>query len=459
MGAENKVSRRKFLAQGAAVGVVAAGIVAGVAGYYGGVSAGKGQQATTTIQGGAQTVTTTQTVTAAGSTSTGPAAILVGQSTQLTGPEGPLGGQNKLVTQFEVDKINAAGGIYVKEFGRQVPVQYIVLDDTSDVTKSVANMNTLYTQDHVNFFFGTGGSVTTAQVQVAIEDKMIYIGGANDTPEEWAKVGTMTFGYFSQLKANGSPYPGPTVLTPLWDFIDALPASQKPTSIAIWEDDSTEGDAMCGPNSDVVLTAKDHGLQIVFNQKYETGGSDYTSLISATKAANPDIIYGIPQPPDFITLKKQSDQLQLTPKMWYFAKGPSAQPVNEALAQLAAGVFTPVPWTPGGLPGSDVEAAYKAGAKSTPGWPAIAFAVSDDILFQAIEKAGTLDPSAVANVLHAETFYTTLGPVKFNPDGSFYPPEWIQQMVYHTTPNALGEHVGYRTTPLVYPLTPGCCQD
>jgi len=301
--------------------------------------------------------------------------------------------------------------------------------------------------------------VTTAQVQVAIEDKMIYMGGANDTPAEWAAVGTMTFGYFSQLKSSGSPYPGPTVFSCLTDFLSTLPASERPSTVAIWEDDSTEGDAMCGPTSDIVTQASQFGLDVVFAQKYETGGSDYTSLISATKAANPDIVYGIPQPPDFITLMKQSNQLELTPKMWYFSKGPSAQPVNEALGPLAQGVISPVPWSPAGANGLDVQAAYIAATKSTPGWPAIAFAVSTDILFQAIQQCGSLDPTTVADYIHSNTFYTTLGNVKFNPDGSFFPPQFPQQMVYHSTPNSLGEHVGYRTTPIVYPWTPTCCQD
>lgn len=421
--------------------MVAAGVVAGLGGYYGGLSAGKSQASTTTVE---KALTGTQQ-------------IICGQSTQLTGPEASLGTQNQWVNTYEVNKINALGGIYVKTLGYQLPVNYIVLDDASDITKTVANMNTLFTQDHANFFLGSGGSVTSAQIQVAIEDNMIYIGGANDTAAEWAAAGTKTFGYFMQLQATGAAYPGPTAITPFFDWVDAQPAGTAPKTIAVWEEDSTEGAAMCGPSSDTVTLAPNHGLDVVFQQKYESGGSDYTSLIEATKATNPDVVIGIPEPPDYITLIKQSSTLNLTPKMWYIHKGPSAQAVNEALGPLAAGIVMPSLWNPSSPFGQDVAAAYIASQKATPAWIVHAFAVSTDILWQAISLAGTLDPTSVANALHSNAFYTTLGTVKFNPDGSFYPAPFIQQMTYSSTPSSLGEHVGYNLSPIVYPLTPGCC--
>jgi branched-chain amino acid transport system substrate-binding protein len=199
-------------------------------------------------------------------------------------------------------------------------------------------------------------------------------------------------------------------------------------------------------------------LDVVFQQKYETGSSDYTSLIEATKATNPDVIIGIPQPPDMITLIKQSAQLNLTPKMWYMHKAGTSQQVNEALGSLAAGIVMPSLWAPSSPFGQDVAAAFVQAQKYTPGWIVPAFAVSTDILWQAIERAGTLDPTAVANVLHSNAFYTTLGTVKFNPDGSFYPAPFLQQMVYSSTANSLGEHIGYSLGPIVYPRTTGCCQ-
>lgn len=436
---EKKISRRQFV-EGAAVGVVVGAVAAGLGGYFGGVSVGKGQA-----------VTTTAAVTS------GPQQIIVGASTQLTGPEGPLGTQSNAVCQYEVNKINAQGGIYVKEIGYPMQVKYICLDDGSDISKTVANMNTLYTQDHVNFFIGSGGSVTSAQIQVAIEDNMVYIGGANDTPAEWAAAGTKTFAYFMQLEATGAAYPGPTAITPFFDWVDAQ-GSSGPKTVAVWEDDSTEGAAFAGPTSDTVTLAPNHGLDVVFQQKYETGSSDYTSLIEATKAQNPDVVIGIPQPPDLITLIKQSAQLGLSPKMWYMHKAPSSQQVLDALGPLAAGIVAPTLWAPSSPFGQDVAGAFIASQKYTPGWPPIAFSVSTDILWQAIGRAGTLDPTAVANELHNDIFYTTLGTVKFNPDGSFYPAPFMEQLTYCSTQNSLGENVGYNVTdsPL-YPLTTGCC--
>jgi branched-chain amino acid transport system substrate-binding protein len=445
MSDEKKISRRGFI-KGAAVGVVAAGLAAGIGGYLGGVSVGKGQVVTATET---ETVATTQTQTVS---PTGTQQILVGQSTQLTGPEGALGTQSQWANQYEINKINNLGGIYVKELGYQLPVKYMVLDDKSDIATSVANMNTLATQDSVNYFLGSGGSVTTSQDQVAITRNMLYIGGALDSPDEWSKAGTETFGVFIQLKGTG----GPTSITPLFNWVDSLPSGSRPQTVAVWEDDSVEGDAMCGPSSDIVTQASNHGLSVVFQQKYETGTSDYTSLIEATKATNPDIVVGIPVPPDAITMVKQSAQLGFAPKLWYLHKGLSFQQVLEAMGPAAAGLTMPTAWSPSLPIGQDVAAVWEQQNKSTPSWLPILMSVPTDVLWQAIQIAGSLDTSKVANALHTNTFYTTIGPVKFGPDGSFYPPTWIQQCIYNKTANSFGEHVSYKVGNITYPAT-GCC--
>jgi len=461
---DKKVSRRTFIG-GVAAGVVVAGVAAGVGGYLGGLSQAKPASATTvTTTAAAATVTMTSppvTVTStAPAVTSGSQQIILGSDTQLTGPEAALGTQSFQMEKYEINKVNAEGGFYIKDVGYPMQLNFICLDDGSDVSKAVSNMNQLYTQDHANFFVGTGGSVTSAQIEVAIEDNMVYVGGANDTAAEWAAGGTKTFAVFEQVQATGAAYPGPTVITPLYNWVDAQNAAglAAPKTMAVWEEDSTEGSGMCGPNGDVVTLAPQHGIDVVFQQKYEAGGTDYTSLIEATKATNPDIVVGIPEPPDYVTMFKQSSQLNFTPKMWFMHKGPSAQQANEALGPLAAGIIQPVIWAPGSPYGQDAAAAFIAVNHYTPGWPALAFAASTETLLQAIQRTQSLDPTTVANTLHSDTFYTTIGTVKYNPDGSFYPLPFLSQLTYSTATNSLGEHVGYGTgPPIVYPLTSGCC--
>ena len=61
--------------------------------------------------------------TAAPTAKPAPAAIEVGASIPLTGKFGSLGTQVKPGYEYAVKDINAAGGVYVKEYDKKIPLQ------------------------------------------------------------------------------------------------------------------------------------------------------------------------------------------------------------------------------------------------------------------------------------------------------------------------------------------------
>ena len=64
--------------------------------------------------------------------------ILIGTNLPLTGILAGVGIEQRWVYQTAVDDVNKAGGIWVKEVGKRMPVRLVVADDASDPGKAAA---------------------------------------------------------------------------------------------------------------------------------------------------------------------------------------------------------------------------------------------------------------------------------------------------------------------------------
>src|SRR5512139_2298097 len=106
-----------------------------------------------------------------------PEYIELGASIPLTGPFGSLGNLVLPGYEFAVENINAAGGVYVEEYGTKVPLRLTYYDDESDPTKAVSKMETLYSDQNVTAYLGGAGSdMHAATAAIAEKNKVAYCG-------------------------------------------------------------------------------------------------------------------------------------------------------------------------------------------------------------------------------------------------------------------------------------------
>ena len=47
--------------------------------------------------------------------------------------------------EIAVEDVNQKGGVFVKEFNKTIPLELILMDDSSDFTRTVSIMESLYT--------------------------------------------------------------------------------------------------------------------------------------------------------------------------------------------------------------------------------------------------------------------------------------------------------------------------
>jgi len=114
-----------------------------------------------------------------------PTEVVIGISWSETGPNAAIHDAAGLpiVTLFE-QRIDAAGGILLKEYGAtvKVPVNIITYDDATDVSIMLENTSKLVTVDKVDFLWGaTGTAFITAQAYAANTYNMVLMtleGGA-----------------------------------------------------------------------------------------------------------------------------------------------------------------------------------------------------------------------------------------------------------------------------------------
>ncbi len=334
-----------------------------------------------------------------------PAQIKIGAVVPLTGKYAAGGEQVKNGYQLAVDDINKAGGVSVG--GKKIPLQLTVLDDESDPTKTVQNLETLNTSDQVVAYLGGFGSdLHAAAAGVAEKNKIPYIGVAFALQ----KVHNQGFKYLF------SPFPkSPALSVSTFDMLDSL--SPKPTKIAIFAEKTDWGAELDGLWKD---QAAKKGYAIVADEQYAPGSKDFSAVILPAKNAGAEVVLAVPNPPDGLALIKQMKELDFNPSLAVFIRAADAISWTTNLGKDGDYVMNMPGWNPAvkfaGVPDmvQRYQAKYGKPAQATSG-PAYA---AVQILADAISRAGSLDHNKIRDAIAATNMNTVIGPVKFNADGT-----------------------------------------
>ena len=157
---------------------------------------------------------------------------------------------------------------------------------------------------------------------------------------------------------------------------------------------------------------KEAGFEIVYDKSYPLGTQDYTPVIKAAKAANPDAFVAWSYPPDTFGLADASKIEALNVKAYYSAVGCAFQGFgqkNGAAAEniLGAGGVISSPeildWYKKHKEVTQVDADY---------WGSPFYYSMLQMLTQAIEAVGTTDRQAIAAHFRNRKFKTLVGEVE-----------------------------------------------
>ena len=123
--------------------------------------------------------------------------IVIGQAISLSGPQAPAvqmsGGP---IYELWVEEVNKQGGIYVKEYGKKLPVELKRYDDKTDIGTMANLIEKLIIEDKVDFIFPPWGTAWLfAAAPIANKYGYILIGG----PGGAMKLKDLDLPYFFQV--------------------------------------------------------------------------------------------------------------------------------------------------------------------------------------------------------------------------------------------------------------------
>jgi len=324
--------------------------------------------------------------------------IKIGASMSVTGTYAKPGTYQKQGYDVCIDELNAKGGI----LGRKV--ELVIYDDQSTPATAVRLYEKLITEDKVDAVMGPYSSAVSEAV-------------ANVT-EKYKKVMVAPLAATTSIFKKGRKYIF-MVITPAENYLDGLidmAAKRGLKTVAIIHEDTLFPKASA---AGTVEAAKKKGMQVVLQEAYPKGNTDFSALLVKIKAANPDVIAAGTYFDDAVAITRQMKELNVNPKMFGLTVGGDLPEFYDLLKQNAEYVYGSTQWDESlPYPGQkEFLAAYTKKFKHEPSYHAAAGYAGCLIYGEAVKRAGTLDADKVREQLLKMEIKTAFGDYKVEPDG------------------------------------------
>ena len=342
--------------------------------------------------------------------------IKIGFSIEQTGPLAAVGKTGLLAFQIWAENVNKKGGL----LGR--PVQLVFYDDQGNPSNVPGIYTKLIDIDKVDLLISSyGTNLVAPAMPIVMQKNRLFFGlfalGVN-SEFHYPK-------YFSMLVFG--PDPKPTFSKGWFDI--ALKQNPKPETVALVTADAEFGrNALDGARDNI----KKLGLKTVYDRAYPPTTVDYTPIIRAVQATNPDLVYVASYLPDTVGILRAVNEIGLTTKM--FGGAPVGTPTASLRTQMGPllnGLVVGELWEPTetmNFPGVwDFLKQYQAKAPAEGidplGYFLPPFAYAEmQILGDAITAVGSLDEEKLAQYMHGHSFKTVVGDISFGADGEWTEP-------------------------------------
>ncbi|HZP79911.1 MAG TPA: amino acid ABC transporter substrate-binding protein [Pseudolabrys sp.] len=371
--------------------------------------------------------------------------IKIGFGMALTGPLSANGKMSLVAMKIWEDDVNAKGGL----LGRKVKLVYY--DDQSSPAQVPGIYSKLIDVDKVDFVLsGYASTQIAAAMPLIISKNRLFISlfgtGINDN-FNYPK-------YFSMIPNGPTPKPAFT----RGFFKVAEQQKPKPQTIAIAMADAEFGRNACEGAHENAGTS---GFKIVYERSYPPNTTDFSPIVRAVQAANPDLFVICSYPLDTVGLITAMNEIGFKPKMWGGAMvGLQATVFKTKLGPMLNGVVNYDTWLPVKtmeFPGSmELLKKYqaRAGAEGTDplGYYMPVWAYSYlQVLEQAITATKSLDETKLADYIRGATFKTVVGDVKFGAKGEWAQERTLAVQFQNIKGNTVDDFRDLKTEVIIYP--------
>jgi branched-chain amino acid transport system substrate-binding protein len=382
--------------------------------------------------------------------------IKIGFSMALTGGLAGAGKGALIAMEIWRDEVNKKGGL----LGR--PVEFVYYDDATQPAKVPPIYTKLLEVDKVDLVVSSYGTNEIAPAMPIIMRKKLTF------PSLFGLAVNDEFKYdrYFQIMPAG---PDPKLDWTRGFFELANEQKPRPTTVAIAAADAEFAiNAAAGARVNAIKM----GFKLVYDKTYPPTTTDFTPIVRAIQATNPDIVFVASYPPDSVGMVKAANEVGLKAKMFGGGMvGLQFASIQQNLGPMLNGIVNYDFWVPEktlNFPGvNDFLKKYQEAAKGKGVdplghyLPPYAYAYLE-VLGQSVEATKSLDQAKLAAYMHKTTFDTIVGKVKFGKNGEWEKSRMLQVQFRDVLPNNLEQFAGpgkrivvfpkeYKSGELVYP--------
>ncbi len=351
--------------------------------------------------------------------------LKIGFGMSLTGPLAGNGKAALISMQIWAEDVNARGGL----LGRKVELIYY--DDQTNPATVPGIYTKLLDVDKVDLVVsGYGTNVIAPAMPLMMQRKLVFMSlfGLNVN-------GKFKYDRYFQIMPAG---PDPAVDWTRGFFETAMTLNPKPQTVALVGADAEYPHlALEGARTHV----KRLGLKVVYDKTYPPKTVDYSPIVRAIQATNPDLVYLASYPPDSAGMVRAANEVGLKARMFGGGLvGTQFAALKTQLGPLLNGMINYEAYVPevnSKFPSLDQFLAKYQGRAVKEGvdplgfyLPPYAYAMMQ-VLEQAIKATGGLDQAKLADYMHKFEFDTYVGKVRFAKNGEWAIPRMLT-VQYHS---------------------------
>lgn len=298
--------------------------------------------------------------------------IRIGASISMTGSyakPGQYGREGYVLCQKHV---NEQGGV----LGR--PIDFVIYDDRSDPQTAVRLYERLITEDKVDVVMGPYSSpVTEAVANVSEKYERLMLAPLAATTSIWEKGRKYLFMTVS---------PSEVYLEGLID----LAARNGLKTIALINEDTLFPKASVKGAREL---AKKRGMEVIFQEAYPKGNTDFSAILIKIKGAKPDVLGAATYFDDIVAITRQMKDLDVNVKMFGSTVGGDLPEFHNLLGKTAEYVYGASQWEPG-LPYPGIKEfveGYRKEFNRPPSYHSASSYAGCQLFVGAVRQVGSLD--------------------------------------------------------------------
>jgi branched-chain amino acid transport system substrate-binding protein len=357
--------------------------------------------------------------------------LRIGFGMSLTGPLAGNGKAALISMQIWAEDVNARGGL----LGRKVELVYY--DDQTNPSTVPSIYNKLLDVDKVDLLVsGYGTNVIAPAMPIVMQRNMTFMAlfGLNVNSK-------FSYDRYFQIMPAG---PEPAIGWTQGFFDVAMGLAPKPQTIAlVGADAEYPALALEGARAQVKRT----GLKVVYDKTYPPNTVDFSPVVRAIQATNPDLVFVASYPPDSAGMVRAANEVGLKTRMFGGGMvGPQFAALKTQLGPLLNGIVDYEAYAPdvaGKFPFLEQFLVKYQGRAIKEGvdplgfyLPPYAYAMMQ-VLEQSIKAVGGLDQAKLAEYMHSYEFDTYVGKVRFAKNGEWAIPRMLTVQYHGITANEL----------------------